>query len=104
VILTDAAGLFSFPGIPIGPYRLEVMLPGFRTSVQTGIDIIKALRGHTSGMAVPTFVVDAPGGGGKLPVSPDYVVGREGDDLVLTNFENKLFRYPDPGGRLGRVE
>jgi lysine 2,3-aminomutase len=53
---------------------------------------------------VPTFVVDAPGGGGKIPVAPDYVVGREGDDLVLTNFENKSYRYPDPGGRLGGVE
>jgi lysine 2,3-aminomutase len=75
----------------------------FRTSVEKGVEIIRGLRGHTTGYAVPTFVVDAPGGGGKLPVSPDYVVGREGDDLVLTNFENKLFRYPDPGGRLGRV-
>jgi len=76
----------------------------FRTSVEKGVEIIRGLRGHTTGYAVPTFVVDAPGGGGKLPVSPDYVVGREGEDLVLTNFENKLFRYPDPGGRLGRVE
>jgi lysine 2,3-aminomutase len=76
----------------------------FRTSVEKGVEIIRGLRGHTTGYAVPTFVVDAPGGGGKLPVSPDYVIGRDGDDLVLTNFENKLFRYPDPGGRLGGVE
>jgi lysine 2,3-aminomutase len=76
----------------------------FRTSVDKGVEIIRGLRGHTTGYAVPTFVVDAPGGGGKLPVSPDYVVGREGDDLLLTNFEDKLFRYPDPGGRLGGVE
>jgi lysine 2,3-aminomutase len=52
----------------------------------------------------PTFVVDAPGGGGKVPVAPDYVVGREGDDLVLSNFERNLYRYPDPGGRLGAQE
>jgi lysine 2,3-aminomutase len=76
----------------------------FRTSVEKGVEIIRGLRGHTTGYAVPTFVVDAPGGGGKLPVAPDYVVGREGDDLVLTNFENKLYRYPDPGGRLGQTE
>jgi lysine 2,3-aminomutase len=76
----------------------------FRTSVEKGVEILRGLRGHTTGYAVPTFVVDAPGGGGKLPVAPDYVVGREGDDLVLTNFENKLYRYPDPGGRLGQPE
>ena len=67
----------------------------FRTSVQTGIDIIKALRGHTSGMAVPTFVVDAPGGGGKIPISPDYVVSRQGNNLVLRNFEGNEYVYPD---------
>lgn len=67
----------------------------FRTSVQNGIDIIRALRGHTSGMAVPTFVVDAPGGGGKIPISPDYVVSRQGNNLVLRNFEGNEYVYPD---------
>jgi lysine 2,3-aminomutase len=67
----------------------------FRTTVQQGIDIIKALRGHTSGMAVPTFVVDAPGGGGKIPISPDYVVARQGNNLVLRNFEGNEYVYPD---------
>ena len=67
----------------------------FRTSVQTGLDIIRGLRGHTSGYAVPTYVVDAPGGGGKIPMMPDYVAGREGDALVLRNYENRLFTYPD---------
>ena len=76
----------------------------FRTPVEKGVEIIRGLRGHTTGYAVPTFVVDAPGGGGKLPIAPDYVVSRDGDDLVLTNFENKLYRYPDPGGRLGSAE
>jgi lysine 2,3-aminomutase len=76
----------------------------FRTTVEKGVEIIRGLRGHTTGYAVPTFVVDAPGGGGKVLLAPDYVVGRDGDDLVLTNFENKLYRYPDPGGRLGSVE
>jgi lysine 2,3-aminomutase len=76
----------------------------FRTTVEKGVEIIRGLRGHTTGYAVPSFVVDAPGGGGKVLLAPDYVVGRDGDDLVLTNFENKLYRYPDPGGRLGSVE
>jgi lysine 2,3-aminomutase len=68
----------------------------FRTSVQKGLEIIAGLRGHTTGYAVPTFVVDAPGGGGKIPLQPDYLVGRDGDDLVLRNFEGQLFRYRDP--------
>jgi lysine 2,3-aminomutase len=68
----------------------------FRTSVQKGLEIIAGLRGHTTGYAVPTYVVDAPGGGGKIPLQPDYLVGRDGEDLVLRNFEGKVFRYPDP--------
>ncbi|HZF33826.1 MAG TPA: lysine 2,3-aminomutase, partial [Candidatus Angelobacter sp.] len=63
--------------------------------------IIRGLRGHTTGYAVPTYVVDCPGGGGKVPLIPDYVVGREGDDLLLTNYEGGRYRYPDPGGTLG---
>ena len=73
----------------------------FRTSVETGLDIIKSLRGHTTGYATPIFVVDAPGGGGKIQLAPDPVVGREGDDLLLRNFEGGIYRYPDPGGTLG---
>jgi lysine 2,3-aminomutase len=74
----------------------------FRTPVQKGLEIIRGLRGHTTGYAVPSYVIDAPEGGGKIPILPDYVAGRDGDDLVLTNYEGKLFRYPDPGGKLGR--
>ncbi|MCE9523199.1 MAG: lysine 2,3-aminomutase, partial [Alphaproteobacteria bacterium] len=74
----------------------------FRTSVQKGLEIIQALRGHTTGYACPMFVVDAPGGGGKIQLAPDPVAGRDGDDLLLRNFEGKVFRYPDPGGTLGR--
>ncbi len=70
----------------------------FRTPVQTGLDIIRGLRGHTTGYAVPTYVIDAPGGGGKIPLLPEYVAGREGDSLILTNYEGKAFRYPDCGG------
>lgn len=74
----------------------------FRTPVEKGLDIIRGLRGHTTGYAVPTFVIDAPGGGGKIPLLPDAVVGRDGDDLLLTNYEGGVYRYPDPGGTVGR--
>jgi lysine 2,3-aminomutase len=73
----------------------------FRTSVDKGLELIGGLRGHTTGYAVPSYVVDAPGGGGKIPLLPDYVVGREGDDLLLKNFEGKLYRYTDPEGTVG---
>lgn len=73
----------------------------FRTKVEDGIKIIEQLRGHTTGYAVPQFIVDAPGGGGKIPLLPDYIVGRNEDDLILRNYENKTFRYPDPEGSLG---
>ena len=68
----------------------------FRTSVRKGLEIIEGLRGHTTGYAVPTYVIDAPGGGGKIPLQPNYVVGRDGDDLLLRNYEGKVYRYPDP--------
>ena len=50
---------------------------------------------------MPQFVIDAPGGGGKLPLLPDYVVGRDGDDLLLTNYAGGVYRYPDPEGAFG---
>jgi lysine 2,3-aminomutase len=68
----------------------------FRTPVSKGLEIIEGLRGHTTGYAVPTYVIDAPGGGGKIPLQPNSVIGREGDDLLLRNFEGGTFRYPDP--------
>lgn len=70
----------------------------FRTPVAKGLEIIEGLRGHTTGYAVPTYVIDAPGGGGKIPLQPHYVVGREGDDLLLRNYEGQTYRYPDPCG------
>jgi len=73
----------------------------FRTNVSKGLEIIDALRGHTTGYATPIFAVDAPGGGGKIQIAPDHVLGRDGDDLLLRNFEGKVYRYPDPGGVLG---
>ncbi len=68
----------------------------FRTPVEAGIRIIEALRGHTSGLAVPQFVVDAPQGGGKIPVNPDYVVRHEGKKWVLRNYAGKEFEYFEP--------
>ncbi len=66
----------------------------FRTPVEKGIEIIRSLRGHTSGYAVPHYVIDAPGGGGKIPLMPDYVVGKTADEILLTNYEDKIFSYP----------
>ena len=67
----------------------------FRTPVRKGLEIIQGLRGHTTGYAVPSYVIDAPRGGGKIPILPDYVQGYEGTDLLLRNYEGKTFRYPD---------
>jgi lysine 2,3-aminomutase len=67
-----------------------------RTPVSKGLEIIAGLRGHTTGYAVPAFVVDAPGGGGKIQLLPEAVIGRDGDDLLLRNFEGNVYRYPDP--------
>ncbi|HEY6004809.1 MAG TPA: KamA family radical SAM protein [Anaeromyxobacter sp.] len=68
----------------------------FRTPVEAGIRIIEALRGHTSGLAVPQFVVDAPLGGGKIPVNPNYVVRHEGKKWVLRNYAGKEYEYFEP--------
>lgn len=88
--------------IRVKPYYLYQCDPitgssHFRTPVVKGLEIIRGLRGHTTGYAVPTYAIDAPGGGGKVPLLPDYLEGREGDDLLLRNYENRLFRYPDTG-------
>jgi len=68
----------------------------FRTSVEEGLNIMENLRGHTSGLAVPTYVVDAPGGGGKIPLLPDYVVRHEGKVWTLRNFKGDEFKYIEP--------
>ena len=67
-----------------------------RTTVEKGLEIIRGLRGYTTGYAVPNYVIDAPGGGGKIPLLPEYFMGRDGDDLVLKNYQGRLYRYPDP--------
>ncbi|HZL42910.1 MAG TPA: KamA family radical SAM protein [Verrucomicrobiae bacterium] len=66
-----------------------------RASVRKGIEIMEGLRGHTSGYAVPTYVIDAPGGGGKVPVSPDYVLSRNAERILIRNYEGKIFEYPE---------
>ncbi|MGD0614465.1 MAG: KamA family radical SAM protein [Verrucomicrobiota bacterium] len=66
-----------------------------RASVREGIEIMEKLRGHTTGYAVPTYVIDAPGGGGKVPVSPEYVLSRNADRVLIRNYEGKLFEYPE---------
>jgi lysine 2,3-aminomutase len=72
-----------------------------RTSVDVGIKIIEGMRGHTSGLAVPNFVVDLVNGGGKVPLQPNYVLSMTKDELLLKNYEGKVFRYrnPNPSAR-----
>src|SRR5574344_1544393 len=75
---------------------LSMGLEHFRTPVSKGIEIIENLRGHTSGYAVPTFVVDAPGGGGKTPVMPQYIISQSPGKVVLRNFEGVITTYTEP--------
>lgn len=75
---------------------LSMGLEHFRTTVSRGIEIIENLRGHVSGYAVPTFVVDAPGGGGKIPVMPQYLISQSPDKVVLRNFEGVITTYTQP--------
>ena len=86
--------------IRVKPYYLYQCDPisgsgHFRTSVAKGVELIRGLRGHTTGYAVPTFVVDAPNGGGKIPVAPEYVLGYDGGDLLLRSYDGGTYRYPD---------
>jgi lysine 2,3-aminomutase len=64
--------------------------------VETGIKILEGMRGHTSGLAIPTFVVDLPHGGGKVPLHPDYVVLQTAEELLIRNYEGRLFHYRNP--------
>jgi lysine 2,3-aminomutase len=66
-----------------------------RTSVRKGVEIMKELRGHTTGYAVPQYVIDAPGGGGKVPINPEYVLSMNKDRVLLRNYEGKVFEYPE---------
>ena len=75
---------------------LSMGIEHFRTPVSKGIEIIEGLRGHTSGYAVPTFVVDAPGGGGKTPVMPNYVISQTPGKVILRNYEGVITTYTEP--------
>jgi lysine 2,3-aminomutase len=93
--------------IRVRPYYLYQCDPisgssHFRTTVDKGLELIAQMRGYTTGYAVPNYVVDAPGGGGKIAMLPDAVVGRDGDNLLLRNFAGEQCRYPDPDGTLGK--
>lgn len=88
--------------IRVRPYYLYQCDPisgsgHFRTPVSKGLEIVGALWGNTTGYACPKFVIDAPSGGGKIPVFPETVVGRDGSKLTLRNYEGQLYHYPDPG-------
>jgi len=72
----------------------------FRTSVEKGIEIINGLRGHTTGYAVPHYAIDIAGRGGKVTLSPNYVVERNGDHLVVRNYKGEIYTYPDAAGNL----
>jgi lysine 2,3-aminomutase len=97
-------GLLRIRVRPYYLYQCDPILGSahFRTPVEKGLEIIQGLRGHTSGYAVPTYVIDAPGGGGKVPLLPEYVIGCDQDDLLIRNYKGNTYRYPDPGGTVGR--
>ena len=67
----------------------------FRTPLRVGLEIMDKLRGHISGLGVPQFVIDAPGGGGKIPLLPEYVIARNDDKIILRNYKYNLYEYPD---------
>lgn len=87
--------------IRIRPYYLyqcdlSTGIEHFRTPVSKGIEIIELLRGHTSGFAVPTYVIDAPGGGGKIPVGPQYLISQSNEKVILRNYEGVICAYTEP--------
>jgi lysine 2,3-aminomutase len=77
-------------------YQMDLITGGahFKVDVRKGLEIIQALRGHTTGYAVPQYVIDAPGGGGKVPINPEYVESITDDEVIFRNFEGKRFSYP----------
>ncbi len=90
--------LVKFRVRPYYLYQCDVAkgIGHFRTPVSQGIEIMKHIRGYISGYAVPEYVIDAPGGGGKTPVNPDYIMSLDDKKAVLKNYEGKLYTYPNP--------
>jgi len=77
-------------------YQMDLITGGahFKVDVRKGIEIIRSLRGHTTGYAVPQYVIDAPGGGGKVPINPDYIEKITEDEIVFRNYEGNTYSYP----------
>jgi lysine 2,3-aminomutase len=101
--------MLSLIKIKVRPYYLFHCDPTkgiahFRTTIWKGLEIMEGLRGHISGLAVPTYVVDAPGGGGKIPIMPNYVISMSEDRIVLRNFEGSIVSYDPTGKSLERKE
>jgi hypothetical protein len=98
-------GLMKMRVRPYYLYQCDPIRGGehFRTPISKGLEIMEGLRGHTSGLAIPTYVVDAPGGGGKIPVAPNYLLHHDPKRkrAVLRNFQGRLFEYREPTGRAG---
>ncbi len=96
-------GLLKARVRPYYIYQADVVAGGehFRTQFEKGLAIVRALRGWTSGLAVPHFVIDAPGGGGKIPILPEYVESISDDEVVLRNYAGEVFRYPLPRETVG---
>jgi len=95
--------------IRVRPYYIYQcdLSPGlehFRTPVSRGIEIMETLRGHTSGLAVPTYVIDAPGGGGKIPISPQYLISQSDKKVILRNYEGVICAYNEPEDRSSRCD
>ena len=84
-------------GVPYYIYQCDLIAGSahLRTSVRKGLEIMENLRGHTTGYAVPTYVIDAPGGGGKVPVNPEYVLCQNAGRVLIRNYEGKVFEYPE---------
>ncbi len=80
-------------------YQLDLITGSshLKVPVSKGIEIIEALRGHTTGYAIPQYVIDAPGGGGKVPVNPGYTLFHDAEKIVIRNYEGKVFEYPENG-------
>lgn len=97
--------------IGVRPYYLYQCDPvkgteHLRTSIWKGIEIIEGLRGHTTGFAVPQYVIDAPGGGGKIPIGPNYLLSETPEGFILRNYEGLIFEYknPVPGSKVEEAE
>ena len=103
-VVTMRALVHALLRIRVRPYYLYHCDPvrgsqHLRTTVAKGMEIIESLRGHTSGLAVPTYVIDAPGGGGKIPLQPQYLLGYKDGRATLRNYQGRVFEYDDPADR-----